>query len=234
MAHTLVQTLLVAGCLVALALWARHFPYPSPLIRRLLPPERRWPVRQLREWVETGSAHPGFLAFFLRDPERTPPAEPGLVSPADGTVLDVIATPARTYVVVSLSVWDVHVVRSPLDGTITSITDHGDRFEPDPSDPLRDEPLYFLREKRSPVQKRVRLATAHGDVDVRLVTSYLSRRIELLHGEGAVLARGERLGRMLFGSTGVLELPPGLRVTVAKGERVRAGETIVATVGPAP
>jgi phosphatidylserine decarboxylase len=220
----LILLLLALG---VVALWGFHFPYPSPLIGPLLPPQKRWPVEQLREWVASGKASPGFLAFFLRDPDRTPPPGSNLVSPADGTVLDIIPHQGRQFVVVSLNVWDVHVVRSPIAGTITEVIERGDMFEPTPRDDLRDEKLYFLREKRCPVQKIVRLETAIGRVDVRLVTSYLSRRIEIFPPVGTALGKGERLGRMLFGSTGVLDLPGELRVLVTKGERVVAGETIV-------
>lgn len=223
----LLQGLLVCASALAIGLWARHFPYPSPLVAWLLPPQKRWPVAQLREWVESGKASPGFLRFFLRDPDRTIPPGNNLVSPADGTVLDIIAHEGRQFIIVSLNVWDVHVVRTPIAGTIIAILESGDQFEPTPKDDLRDEPLYFLRDKRCPVQKIVRLETGIGRMDVRLVTSYLSRRIEIFHLPGTRLQKGDRLGRMLFGSTGVLDLPADLVPRVRKGQRVVAGETIL-------
>lgn len=223
----LAQATLIGASVVVLLVWARHFPYPSPLVARLLPPSLRWPAAQLQEWVESGEATPGFLRFFLRDPDRTISPAADVVAPVDGTVLDIIAYQDRTFVVISLSVWDVHVARMPIAGRIAALLDGGDRLDLTPEDALRDEPLYFLREKRCPVQKIARLETAIGRVDVRLVTSYLSRRIEVFHPPGAVLEKGARLGRMLFGSTAVLDLPQGIPIEIRKRQRVMAGETVV-------
>ena len=223
--------------LIAILMWLvvdyfRRFPNPPRLTRPFLSPEKRWPVRQLWEWIEDGKPDPGFIRFFMRDPDRKDPSEPGLTSPVDGTVLDDICRDGRRYLVISLNVWDVHVARSPCSGQVHAIHDHGDVIETNREDPLRDEPFYFLREKASPKQKYLEVASDWGTIRVRFITSYLSRRIEFFCSELASLERGQRIGRMLFGSTCVLEFDDKFKSRVERNARVIGGETIV--VGGVP
>ena len=226
-ATALVQLILLAFCLLAVTDWLLRFPLPSRLIARWLPPDKRWPVEQIWKWVEEGRPNPGFIRFFLRDPDRRIPTGPGWVAPVDGTVLAELTKDGRRFLVISLNVWDVHVARAPFSGVVEAIVSHGDRLEPGREDPLRDEPFYFLRDKASPRQRYLELSTNLGLVRVRLITSYLSRRIQLFCVPGQSLHKGERIGRMLFGSTCVLEVDEALEFRVAVGARVEAGETII-------
>jgi phosphatidylserine decarboxylase len=223
------QIAILIGCAVTIIHWLRRFPHPSLLVSPLLPPQKRWPLAQLRKWVDEGSPDAGFISFFMRDPERSPPPEPGLVAPVDGTVLALLQRDGRSYVVISLNVWDVHVARCPCSATVLAIRDHGDILEPSQDDPLRDEPFYFLRQKRSPKQRYLELDSEHGLMRVRLITSYLSRRIQFFCQPGQRLAKGERIGRMLFGSTCVLETDDAMTFSVVAGDRVYAGETLIST-----
>ena len=218
---------ILASCGLVVAHWLVRFPNPSFLVGPLLPPQKRWPQPQLWKWIEEGSPDPGFIRFFLRDPERTPPLEGGLVSPVDGTVLLNAERNGRRFLVISLNVWDVHVARSPCAARVKDIVDAGDMLEPARSDPLRDDPYYFLRDKRSPRQRYLELETDQGEMQLRLVTSYLSRRIEFFCKPGDLVERGQRIGRMLFGSTCVLETGLTAQFCVAVGQRVEAGETLV-------
>jgi phosphatidylserine decarboxylase len=205
--------------------WLIRFPHPSVLVRPFLPPHKRWPQPQLWKWVEEGSPDPGFIRFFMRDPDRHSPPGTTMISPVDGTVLLNARRDGRRYLVISLNVWDVHVARSPCAARVVAIVDGGDMLEPSRVDPLRDEPFYFLRNKRSPKQRYLELETEYGEMKLRLVTSYLSRRIEYFCKPGDKLERGERLGRMLFGSTCVLDTGADVEFIVPEGRRVVAGET---------
>lgn len=217
-------SVIVLSLLVAI-LWAKNFPYPSPLIRWLLPPRRRWPEALIRRWVKEGGLSKGYSRYFYRDPERFPPAEAGFIAPADGLVASFEVKEGVRYLVIALSFWDMHVQRSPLAAEVLSVSDLGDEYMDGEG---RD--FAFLREKACPVQKRVVLRTEWGDIAVRLITSLAARRIEVWAAPGERLERGQRLGRILLGSTVVLEIPQDWPVLVDKGQRVRAGESLVVGV----
>lgn len=223
MTTLLVQVLLLAALAALVAVWAARFPYPAPWLRPFLAPIKRWPEQQIRDWLQNGRFHPRFLRFFNRDPERTPPAEPGLVAPADGLVTSADARDGIRYVVIALSFWDMHVQRSPAEGRIVAVDPGGDTFMDG-----EGREFSFLREKHCPVQTRIVLESpTYGRLAVRLITSLAARRIEVWHTDDASVERGQRLGRILLGSTVVLELPEAIPLCVKPGQRVWAGETLV-------
>lgn len=224
----IVQTVILALLATLVAIWAARFPYPTPWLRPFLSPRRRWPEPEIRGWLRTGRFHPRFLEFFNRDPERTPPAEAGLVAPADGIVTSADVREGIRYFVIALSFWDMHVQRSPAEGTVVAIEPSGDGFMDGEG---RD--FAFLRQKQCPVQTRVVLDTkGYEGLAVRLITSIAARRIEVWPHEGDAIARGQRLGRILLGSTVVLEIPERFPICVERGQRVWAGETLVTTGAP--
>lgn len=215
--------LLVLAC--ALALWALYFPYPSPLIRQWLSPRKRWPEMQIRGWLANGRFQRSFLNHFYRDPERHPLDGGSLVAPADGLIIGLDAKKGIRYVVIALSFWDMHVQRSPASGRVMSVEPSGDGFMDG-----EGQEFAFLRAKRCPVQQRIVLRTAVGELAVRLITSLAARRIETWIKPGDAIERGQRIGRILLGSTVVLELPEAFPLIARVGERVRAGESPVANV----
>lgn len=217
------QLIILCALIVAIAMWAVYFPYPSPLIRRCLPARKRWPELQIREWLRTGAFASSYIKFFDRDPERTPPPGSSVLAPADGLVTGTELRGETRYLVIALSLWDMHVQRSPLTGAVISVQAHGDCFMD-----REGREFAFLRDKKCPVQTRVTLNTACGKLAVRLITSVAARRIETWVNAGDRVQRGQRIGRILLGSTVVLELPAEARLLVSTGERVLAGETPVA------
>ncbi|KEZ77880.1 phosphatidylserine decarboxylase [Salinisphaera hydrothermalis] len=222
----LAAQLVVLGVLVvALMLLRRHWPYPSPLIRPFLPPQRRWPEAQIRGWLRTKRFHPGYLAFFDRDPERIVPSGPALLAPADGLVTSVDCRDGIRYIVIALSFWDMHVQRSPATGRVVSVERLGATYTDGEG---RD--FAFLRDKYCPVQARTLFECNAGRVAVRQITSVAARRIETWVVPGQPVERGQRMGRIRLGSTVVLEADASLACRVAVGERVRAGETALLEV----
>lgn len=213
---------LLAGALV---LWALYFPYPSPLIGPWLPPRKRWPEMQIRSWLANGRFHASFLRYFNRDPDRYPTDSDSLIAPADGLITGTDVKCGVRYVVIALSFWDMHVQRSPATGVVVSVDESGDTFTDG-----EGQEFAFLRAKRCPVQQRILLRTAAGDLAVRLITSLAARRIETWVKPGDAIERGQRIGRILLGSTVVLELPEAVPLIARVGDRVRAGESPVATV----
>ncbi len=148
MSSLVLQVLTLIFLAVVVAIWAARFPYPSPWLRLFLPPKRRWPEQEIRGWLQSGRFHRNFLKFFNRDPERTPPPEPGLLAPADNLVTSAEVRDGIRYLVIALSFWDMHVQRSPAEGRIVAIEPSGDGFMDGEG---RD--FSFLREKHFPCKR---------------------------------------------------------------------------------
>ena len=219
----ILQLAILALLTVSLVSQAIYFPYPSPLLRRWLSPRRRWPESQIRDWLRSGRFQGAFLRHFYNDPERIAPPGDSLLAPADGLVTSADVRNGVRYLVIALSFWDMHVQRSPVSGRVLRVQAHGDDFMDG-----EGREFAFLREKSCPVQKRLVIATDCGQVAVRLITSVAARRIEAWVREGEVIERGQRIGRILLGSTVVLELPAASKLLVGTGDRVWAGQTAVA------
>jgi phosphatidylserine decarboxylase len=164
-----------------------------------------------------------FMAYFFRDPDRTPPATAGaIVAPADGRVTEVregvddpFVGPARQ-VVIFLSPLDVHVNRAAIGGRVVSVTRIPGGFRP----------AY-----RSDAEENQRVAIAlegdAGRVLMRQVVGVLARRIVCRVREGDRLAVGERFGMIKFGSRMDVVMPVRARVLVQPGDRVTAGESVI-------
>lgn len=223
MTTLVLQIVILSLVVTALVVWAIYFPYPSPLIRRWLAPRKRWPELQIRAWLKRGNFQRAFLRHFYSDPERFPPPGNSMVAPADGVVTSAEVRDGVCYLVIALSFWDMHVQRSPASGKVLGVESHGDGFMDG-----EGREFAFLREKSCPVQKRLIVATGAGQVAIRLITSLSARRIETWVGKGDEIERGQRIGRILLGSTVVLELPASQKLLVRVGDRVWAGETDVA------
>ena len=172
----------------------------------------------------------GFFAYFFRDPERQVPQAPGLVvSPADGRVM--IAGPSDgrwappgdwLQVTIFLSPVDVHINRTPVEGRVSRIEYRPGKFLPAYDESANDNELNEL------------WIESHGrTVVVRQVVGILARRIVCRVVEGQHLARGERIGLMKFGSRMDVFLPTDARLAVSVGQRVVAGETVLASIGSA-
>ena len=160
----------------------------------------------------------GFTLWFFRDPERTTPADPlALRSPADGRIIK--DGPAR--VSVFMSPLNVHVCRAPAAGTVVAVRHERGRF------------LAAFKDEASEHNERatITLATDRGPVAFTLVAGLIARRIVVRVREGQALRAGERIGLIRFGSRVDLDLPAGAESAVKLGDRVVAGETVLARFG---
>ncbi|MGB9147092.1 MAG: phosphatidylserine decarboxylase [Acidobacteriaceae bacterium] len=167
-----------------------------------------------------------FFLWFFRDPERAIPQEPGLiVSPADGKVTEVarLTTPSGGLIRVSifLSVFDVHVNRSPVAGVLREV-----RYR-------KGEYLNALNPECA-VRNEQNLALVDCDegyqVSFTQIAGLLARRIVFNKSVGDRLGRGERVGLIKFGSRTDLVLPGHAEVLVKPGDRVRGGASIIARI----
>jgi phosphatidylserine decarboxylase len=167
-----------------------------------------------------------FTAFFFRDPERSVPTDPRLVlSPADGKVILVVPAPAdhpfgpgTTQVSIFLSVFDVHINRSPIAGTVTRARYHPGKFLPAWNDKasLQNE------------QNAVTVEDGPHRVEFKQIAGLIARRIVPFVLEGQTVSAGDRIGMIRFGSRVDVYLPEGGRPLVAEGQIALAGETVLA------
>lgn len=165
----------------------------------------------------------GYLAFFFRDPERQPPAGNGwVVSPADGRVLSVeTETDGRQRIAIFLSVFDVHVNRAPVTGTVDSV-----RYQPG-----RFFKAFDSRASKENEQAVVLVDSADGLIEFALIAGILARRVVCRLKPGQQLQLGQRIGLIRFGSRAEVVLPAGIPALVQRGDRVKGGITAVARLG---
>jgi len=167
-----------------------------------------------------------FVTWFFRDPARAIPADPEtLVSPADGRVTDVVPQPdGGARISIFLSIFNVHVNRTPVAGEVVDVT---------------RRPGLFL-DARNPeastrnVQASVTVRTPRGDVRFVQITGLIARRIVCHLEPGARVERGERYGLIRFGSRMDVFLPPSAEPAVRIGDRVRGGSDVIARWRSAP
>ena len=157
-----------------------------------------------------------FMIFFHRDPDRLPRGD-GMVSPADGRIIQ--ATPEK--ITVFMGAYDVHVNRAPLDGTVRSIEYRKGSHMP-----------AFLNRACHNQQNRIRMETDDGDLELRQITGTIVREIVCYVRPGDHVFRGERIGMIRFGSRVEASIPKGYKLQVGLGDKVRAGETVVAVKSP--
>jgi len=166
-----------------------------------------------------------FMAFFFRDPKRIPPSDTDVVvAPADGRVtrIESLAPDAGSGTVISIFLppLDVHINRSPITGKIVDVLYSPGKF------------LMATKEEASLVNEQNAL-TIQGDkitVVCKQIAGILARRVICWKRKGDNLSLGERFGMIKFSSRTDVLLPPNVRVTVKRGERVRGGITVIGRI----
>jgi phosphatidylserine decarboxylase len=136
-----------------------------------------------------------------------------MLSPADGKIIQ--AVPDRITIFMSPS--NVHVNRAPLDGFVRNIEYRKGTHLP-----------AFMGRACKNQQNRMHLETDDGDMELRQITGTLVREIVCYVHPGDQVSRGERIGMIRFGSRVEVSIPTGYNLLVNKGDKVRAGETVVA------
>ena len=167
-----------------------------------------------------------FSLWFFRNPERTPPPGAGnVVSPADGRIVYAGDSPPGRYlaaagkrVSIFMSPFDVHVNRAPVSGRVASVRYHKGEFHVASVDKAS-----LMNE-----QNGVAVVTPGGQtVTYVQIAGMLARRIVCDLKEGDEVRQGQRVGMIRFGSRLDLYLPAEARLSVAPGDRARAGETVI-------
>lgn len=178
----------------------------------------------------TGVALTAWCLYFFRNPERVTPTRKGLViSPADGIVVGVReVTPPKEFdmgsepmlrISIFLNVFDVHINRIPIDGTLKKVIYHPGKF------------FNASLDKASEHNERQSLViTTDGGIDIACVqiAGLIARRIRCDVSEGDKVHAGFRYGLIRFGSRADIYLPTDIAPLVIEGQRMIAGETVLA------
>ena len=180
-----------------------------------------------------------WVAAFFRDPIRTTPQDPDLIiAPADGlvTMITQVSAPLElagdgglsgefTRVSIFMSVFDVHVNRSPVAGTVRRIAYVPGKFLNADLDKASEdnERQHFLVEREDGVK-----------IGFTQIAGLVARRIMSFVKEGDPVAAGERIGLIRFGSRVDVYLPAGTGAQVLLGQRTIAGETVLGALGVDP
>ena len=203
-----------AGCLLAAVIvaWLAAWPYAIPVL--LLG---------------------AFCLWFFRDPERQIPAAGGvvpIVSPGDGKVTDVSVVASdgasggtsvgtsRNRISIFLSVFDVHVNRSPIAGVIRDVRYQRGKF-------------LNAMGAHSADENEQNIVTVEGDgrtVIFKQIAGLIARRIVFDFKVGDHVARGERVGLIKFGSRVDVLFDPDAAIQVKIGDRVKGGATVLAVL----
>lgn len=162
---------------------------------------------------------------FYRDPERTPESPEGMVSPADGEVIEIEElNDQETFgglcrkLTIFMRIYDVHVNRMPINGVIQKIQEKGEAYYP-------------ADQKRAGELNRSRtylIETEEGEkIVLRQIAGLVARQIVSYVKPGDSVKRGERMGMIQFGSRVELYVPVHYQPAVQLHQKVYAGKSIV-------
>jgi phosphatidylserine decarboxylase len=168
-----------------------------------------------------------FFLWFFRDPERTIPQDAGaVVSPGDGKITDVSkirqGNEDLTRISIFLSVFNVHVNRSPIAGVIRDVRYQRGKF-------------LNAMDKASAEQNEQNIVTVEGDGQravFKQIAGLLARRIVFHPKVGDTLQRGQRVGLIKFGSRVDVLFDSSARINVKIGDRVKGGASVLAYLQP--
>jgi phosphatidylserine decarboxylase len=166
-----------------------------------------------------------FFLWFFRDPKRTIPTAPGLiVSPGDGLVTETvsISTPdgPRQRISIFLSVFNVHVNRSPIAGSLTRVRYQKGKYlnAMNPASADRNE------------QNAVTVKGDGYEVTFKQIAGLLARRIVFNLSQGDTVERGQRVGLIKFGSRVDVLLPAEAVIKIKLGDKVKGGSSVLAVM----
>jgi phosphatidylserine decarboxylase len=162
--------------------------------------------------------------YFFRDPKiEITEGEGVILSPCNGTVMEVTEEEDEKVVKVFLSIFSVHLQRSPVDGTVTGVTHKDGKF-------------FAAWNPRAHTENEQNIITIQGGAAsggvyvVRQIAGFLARRCVSWVKHGDILKAGDKIGMIKFSSQVDLHLPKSAEIAVKPGDKTRAGITIMAVV----
>jgi len=165
----------------------------------------------------------GLFLYFFRDPERKIPSGEGLVlAPADGKVVRISFPGVEggeegILVSIFLSLLDVHVNRSPVSGVVSGVRYKKGSFH-----------LAFLDEASQENEQNI-ISFEHGKdrITLKQIAGLIARRVVCWVKPSQAVEAGQRIGFIKFGSRVDLILPPGSKIDVREGDKVKGGVNII-------
>ena len=154
-----------------------------------------------------------FVFYFFRDPQRKIPADPNnIVAPADGHVVEIVDEMLDSVtghrISIFLAIWDVHVQRAPVAGRIADVVYRPGKFYA----------AFRSAASRENEQNIIYIDTPQGRVVFKQIAGAIARRVLCWKSEGEMVALGERVGMIRFGSRVDVWLPAETRVVVRRGQ----------------
>jgi len=169
-----------------------------------------------------------FIIFFFRDPRRSPTSDSSnaVLTPADGTILEVLHLKENNNplgqpsikISIFMSIFNVHVNRIPIRGTIEKITYHPGKFFSANLDKASKQNERNEITLQTPDTKKVVFVQIAG---------LIARRIACWIEKGDRVSAGQRFGLIRFGSRLEVYLPEGSKTTIEARQKVKAGETVI-------
>ncbi len=167
----------------------------------------------------------GFVCWFFRNPVRQVPQGPGLiVSPADGRVVKILELEASgeqqsavRQISIFMNVFDVHVNRAPIAGTLEELQYRRGRFKA----------AYEDEASRVNEQNIITIRDQDTTVVMKQIAGLIARRVVCWKGPGDRLERGDVIGLIRFGSRVDLVVPIEASILVREGDRVRGGSSVI-------
>ncbi|MBW2059307.1 MAG: phosphatidylserine decarboxylase family protein [Deltaproteobacteria bacterium] len=170
-----------------------------------------------------------FVVYFFRNPKRAiPPSDRVVLSPADGRVLQVRRCREErffggetTKVSIFMSLFDVHINRSPISGIVEEKEYNPGKF-------------HLANREKSSMENEQNALVIRGRDGLRVlfiqIAGFVARRIVCYPEKGELLEKGQIFGMIRFGSRLDVYMPEGIETVVKPGERVRAGESILGMI----
>jgi phosphatidylserine decarboxylase len=140
-----------------------------------------------------------------------------ILSPASGKVLRIEEEAESHTITIFMHLHNVHVTTAPLDGVVTKITPEKGTFKP-----------AFLRSADGNTKNTIELSTKYGDLKVVQIAGFFTREIVCDVKEGQKVRKGERMGKICFGSRVDVSIPKGFEVLLKEGAHVKYGKTKIA------
>jgi len=162
-----------------------------------------------------------FCVFFFRDPKITITRGDGIIlSPCNGTVMEITEDDGMQVIRIFLSVFSVHLQRSPVSGTVTNIVHKDGKFLAawNPRAHIENEQNIFTIQNENSI------------FIVRQIAGLVARRCVSWVKTGDVLKAGDKIGMIKFSSQVDLHLPKTAEVLIKLGDKVKAGITIAAKI----